>query len=63
MENIKEVRKELCDAFNDLRNGGLEVKQASEMSNMAGKIINSLKVEIEYAALRKEKPDIDFLND
>lgn len=62
MDNIKEVRQELCTAFNDLKNGKLEVKTAAEMSNMAGKVINSLKVELEYSALRKEKPQIDFLD-
>jgi hypothetical protein len=31
------------------------------MNNSAGKIINSLKVELEYFALRKEKPNIPFL--
>ena len=62
MKNINEVRKELCDAFKDLRSGNLEVKQAAEMSNMAGKIINSIKVELEYAALKKEAPNIQFLN-
>ena len=62
MKNIEEVREALCVAFKDLRSGELEVKQAAEMSNMAGKIINSLKVELEYAALRHEEPDIEFLS-
>ena len=62
MQNIDEVRKELCAAFGDLKAGSLEVKVAAEMSNMAGKIINSLKVQLEYSALRKEKPSIKFLN-
>lgn len=61
MDNIKEVRKELCNAFNDLKSGELDTKRASELSNMAGKIINSLKVELEYASLKKTKPKIEFL--
>lgn len=61
MKNIEEVRAELCQAFGDLRFGELEVKKAAELSNMVGKIVNTLKVELEYAHLRKEKPDIAFM--
>lgn len=31
------------------------------MNNSAGKIIQSLKVELDYAALRQEQPSISFL--
>jgi len=63
MNNIKDVRKELCKAFEDIRTGELDVKRGAEMSNIAGKIINSLKVQLEYSSLRKESPSIDFFND
>jgi len=62
MENIKEVRDELCLAFRNLKSGEMDVKQAEALSNMAGKIINTLKIQHEYSALREEKPDIAFLN-
>jgi hypothetical protein len=32
------------------------------MTNAAGKVIATLKVELEYAMLRKESPSIPFLN-
>ena len=38
-----------------------EVKIATEMNNTAGKIINAQRVQLEYADLRKEQPDIDFM--
>jgi len=62
MKNIKEVREELGKVFEGLREGNLKIPQAAEMNNTAGKIINSVKVELEYYAIRKEKPEIAFLN-
>ena len=62
MKNIKEVREELGKVFEGIRDGSLKVPKAAEMNNAAGKILNSVKVELEYYALRKEKPKIDFLN-
>jgi hypothetical protein len=31
------------------------------MNNTAGKIIHAQRVQLEYADLRKEQPDIDFM--
>lgn len=61
MKNVIELRNELCSVFDELRNDKLECKQAKELVNAAGKIINSVKLELEYAALRKETPVIEFL--
>jgi len=38
-------------------------QKAAEFANIAGKMINSAKVQIEYYALCKEKPEITFLKD
>lgn len=62
MKNITELRAELSCLFDEIKSGAIEVKQASEMNNTAGKIINSVKVQLAYHDLRKEKPNIDFLN-
>lgn len=62
MKNINEVREQLSDVFTELKAGTLTPKEASELNNCAGKIINSAKVELEYYALRKEKPEIRFLS-
>jgi hypothetical protein len=37
------------------------VIQVGELANTAGKIIASVKLELEYAALRKDRPTIAFL--
>ena len=60
MKNIKDVRNQLAEVFAELRSGAINPAVASELNNSAGKIINSLKVELEYYSLRKESPDIDF---
>ncbi len=59
--NSIELRTELCEVFNELRADKIDVKAAKELINASGKIINSVKLELEYAALRKETPVIQFL--
>jgi hypothetical protein len=61
MKNVITLRKELCEVFDELRAKTIECKHAKEIVNAAGKIINTVKLELEYAALRKETPVIEFL--
>lgn len=63
MKNLTQLRDELTATFKNLKDGSLDVAQAAEMNNTAGKIISTVKVELEYAALRKEAPTIAFLAD
>ncbi len=62
MKTINELRDELAVLFGSIKEGTADVKVAAEMNNTAGKIINSLKVELEYAALKKAAPSIPFLD-
>lgn len=61
MKNIIELRNQLCTIFDDVQSGKAKMSTAKELVNTAGKIIASLKAELDYAALRKEMPVIDFL--
>lgn len=61
MKNVIELRKELCTVFDELKDKSIRHQVAKELVNAAGKIINSVKLELEYAALRKETPVIEFL--
>lgn len=61
MTTITDIRNDLIAVFNGLRNGTMEAKDAVEVNNTAGKIISSAKVQLAYAALRGERPDIEFL--
>lgn len=62
MKNVIDLRKELSEVFSDLRAGVIKPAEAAELNNTAGKMINSVKIELEYYNLRKEKPEIEFLN-
>ena len=63
MTTITDIRNDLINVFNKLRDGEMEAKDAFEINNTAGKIISSAKVQLAYAALRGEQPDIPFLRD
>lgn len=61
MNHISELTTELSALYHSLKDGTIEVKIATEMNNTAGKIINAQRVQLEYAELRKEQPNIDFM--
>lgn len=61
MKNVNELRVQLSSVFQQLKNGEIKPKEAAELANLAGKMINSAKVQVEYYTLRKETPRIDFL--
>lgn len=61
MQNVIQLREQLCEVFEELRNDIIEPANAKELVNAAGKIINSVKLELEYALMRKETPVIEFL--
>jgi hypothetical protein len=61
MKSIHELRVELASVFTGLKEGTIEPKAAIEMNNAAGKIINSAKVELDYARAVNTTPYIPFL--
>jgi hypothetical protein len=61
MKNATELREHLSQVFDELRSGKLKHSDAAELANLAGKMINSAKVQLEYYALIKETPSITFL--
>jgi hypothetical protein len=63
MKDVNELRDELSDVFGKLLNGTVSTQRAKEVANIAGKMINSAKVQLEYHALRQEKDvKITFLH-
>ena len=62
MTTITDIRDQLIDVFNGLRAGTIDPKEAVEINNTAGKIINTAKVQIAYSALRGGAPVIPFLD-
>lgn len=63
MKNATDLRAELAVVFESLKGGSINHKDAAELANLAGKMISSAKVQVEYYALRKESPQIDWLTD
>jgi len=61
MQNITELRKSLADNYEKMKSGDMEIKQGKELSNCAGKIIQSLKVELEYQTLLGTAKEIKYL--
>lgn len=61
MKNIDELREKLAEAYEKTEKSHMKTTVAAELANIAGKMINSVKVQIEYHALRKEAPTIKFL--
>ena len=61
MKNAEELRAELAQTFAQLKAGEIKPSEAAELANLAGKMIGSAKVQVEYYALRKEAPTIAFL--
>ena len=61
MKNVSELRDQLSQVFSDLRNGGIKHKEAGELANIAGKMINSAKVQLDYYAHTKQTAKIHFL--
>jgi len=62
MITITDIRNQLIEVFNGLRDGSIAAKDAVEINNTAGKIINTAKVQIAYSALRGDIPVIPFLD-
>jgi hypothetical protein len=61
MQNITELRDSLADNYTRMKEREMDLATGKELSNAAGKIINSLKVELEYNQLMDIKERIDFL--
>lgn len=62
MQNITELRTSLSDNYTKMKGGKMGLNVGKELANTAGKIINSLKVELEYNSMMGIKTKIDFLD-
>ena len=61
MQNITELRTSLSDNYTKMKAGKMALNVGKELANTAGKIINSLKVELEYNSMMDIKEVIEFL--
>lgn len=59
--NIDSLRENLLTNYNKLQNGQLTGKEAKNIADMAGKIMSSCKLELQYAKHHNKKKRISFL--
>ena len=60
-KDITELRDQLLNAFDMVKTDPRRANQVKEMVNAAGKIIGSVKMQLEYSLLRGEEPEIAFM--
>lgn len=51
----------MLDAYEWVKADPRRANQVKEMTNAAGKILGTVKLQIEYSMLRGEEPDIPFV--
>lgn len=59
--DINELRDQLLDAFDWVKADPRRANQVKEMVNAAGKILGTVKAQIDYAMIKGEEPEIPFL--
>lgn len=55
-----ELRADLMNVYNELRNGEINKGTAKEIANVAGKILSSAKTQLDYNKWVKNESKIDF---
>ena len=60
--NVVELRESLLEVYDKLRDGEMGIREAKEQANVAGKIIQSAKLQVEYNAYMKSQAKIAFLD-
>jgi hypothetical protein len=60
-KDMTELRDHLLEAFDQLRADPRRMLQTKELTNTAGKIIGTVKSQLEYSLLRGEEPKIPFM--
>lgn len=59
--NITEMRNDLIELYQELRDGTANLKYAKEINRSAANVIASLRVQVLDHQNRKESPEIPFL--
>jgi len=61
MQNITELRDSLLDNYQKTKEKKMTINLSKELSNSAGKILNSLRVELDYNKQMDNGKEIQFL--
>lgn len=60
-KNINDLREILSQEIDKLREGKTTPASINAITNATGKIFSSIKLQMEYAKILGEKPDIKFI--
>lgn len=61
IRSMTELRKELLVLFERVKEDDIPLAKATELNSAAGKIIGTVRTQLHYAMLRRETPEIEFL--
>lgn len=59
--SITTLRDALCEVIDELRSHSITPDEAEAVSNASGKIVASIRVELEYRRMRGEVPNLAFM--
>ena len=62
MQNIKELRNMLIEAFEQTKAGTMDKGTSKQLANTAGKIIHTLRIELDYIVISGQQKDLTFLH-
>lgn len=61
MQNMNDIRAMLCDEIQRLRENKTKPADVNAITNATGKILSTIKLEMEYAKLLNKQPDVAFI--
>lgn len=61
MQNINDLRNSLLKNYNNVLNNKVSLEKSKEITSTAGKILGTLKVELDYNKIQGNKKKIKFL--
>lgn len=62
MKNMNEMREMLCEEIDNLRAKKTTAANVNAVVNATGKILTTIKMEMEYAKLMGRQPKMDFID-
>ena len=60
-KDINELREDLLEAYAMVKDDPRRANQVKEMVNAAGKVIGTIKCQLEYSLLKGQEPEIPFM--
>jgi hypothetical protein len=62
MKNIKELRESLVDNYLKTKAGKMDINNCKTLANTAGKVMETVRIELQLMKLNGKVTDIEFLD-